>query len=116
MSLPYRPLFHLENEALILIEIRRLDLPPTEQDPGRLYHWLLFDKGTRQLQKLDFESMSAGAAVQERVFRQGRLQFTAQAGTYAPRGGGPPLALRVQPPAALPAPLASAVLAYLRAQ
>ncbi|SHJ57932.1 hypothetical protein SAMN02745146_3424 [Hymenobacter daecheongensis DSM 21074] len=112
MPLSYRSLFYFESATAILLEIKRLDLPG-EQDPNKLYHWLMFDKATGTLHPQDFVSMQAGAEVQEREFRQGRLRFTEQSATYVAHATGQALELAAAQPAQLPAALAQAIEAYL---
>ncbi|GAA3928963.1 hypothetical protein [Hymenobacter algoricola] len=115
MPLPYRPLFYFESEAAILLEIKCLDLPG-EQAPGRLYHWLWFDKATQALQAQEFVSMQAGEPEQAREFGQGSLRFTAHRATYAPHDGSPAHHLTAAQPTELPMALRQAIREYLDAQ
>ena len=114
MLIPYRPLFLLEKDSIYIVEIKRTDLPG-EQNPDQVYHWLKFDNKSQQLQKLAFVSMNSQPDVEERTFRQGKLQFTTETGTYTDQGTGQQQDLRVQNPAELPEDLTRAIAAYLRA-
>ena len=116
MPLPYHILFYLENDSFILTEIKRLDLAPDEEDPGKLFYWLLFYNSTEVLRKLEFVAMDSQPDAQEREFQQGRLRFTPQAGIYQSYATGQTLALQVRRPDVLPPALADAVMAYLPTQ
>jgi hypothetical protein len=110
MSFPYRLLFLLEAESATIFEIKRLDIQ--SQNPGHLYFWLYFDHASSQLSQLNFELMTTQAGEHLREFTQGRLQFNATAGTFAPANGGPALALRTVTPPVLPAALETALFAF----
>jgi hypothetical protein len=114
MPVPYHWLFFLENDSISIVEIKRTDLPG-EQNPDKVYHWLLFDKDTQQLQKLAFVSMNSQPTLQERTFQQGQLQFTTETGTYTDQETGQRQELRVQHPEVLPEDLTRAIAAYLQA-
>lgn len=105
----YRPLFLLEADNFFLLEIKALEVK--SEDPAEVYFWLHYDRARRTLQKLEFVSMTDQGEQQERVFRQGQLQFGPQAGTYTAAGAAP-LALRRQPAGPLPAELDEAIQRY----
>jgi hypothetical protein len=110
MTFPYRSLFLLEADTATVFEIKRLDIQST--NPGHLYFWLYFDNASGRLSQLDFESMTTEDGEHQREFAQGRLQFNATAGAFAPVGGGPTLALRTVTPPMLPAALETALFAF----
>ncbi|TGE14085.1 hypothetical protein [Hymenobacter elongatus] len=114
MPVPYRTLFFLDNATTSIVEIKRLDLP-TEQDPGLLYHWLLFDKATQNIIKLEFLSMNSLPQVEEREFAQGSLRFDPQTGAYTSATTGQTQQLAASRHTALPQPLAQAAEGYLQA-
>lgn len=114
MPIPYLWLFFLENDSICIIEIKRTDLPG-EQNPDKVYHWLLFDKKSQQLEKLAFVSMNSQPNVQERTFQQGQLRFTAEAGTFTEQQTGQQQELKLGRPAELPEDLTRAIDAYLQA-
>ena len=108
MPLPYRILVYLENSFFVVTEVERLDRPD-ERDPGRRFSWLLFYKASAALRPLDFVSKDVQPDAQERMFRQGRLRYTAQGGVYQSYGTGQTSQLRVGSPAELPPALAAAL-------
>jgi len=62
-------LYCFDSDTYMLFEIKlKLD---NETDKSKLYHWLLYDKNSYIIKKLDFISMSE----KERVFTQGILKF-----------------------------------------
>ncbi|PJJ59834.1 hypothetical protein [Hymenobacter chitinivorans] len=115
MPIPYRLLFFLDNATTSIIEIKRLDLPD-EPDRGKVYAWLLFDKASQALTKLDFVAMNSQPEAEERQFAQGQLRFSLREATFQPAASpADDEALLVCPPTDLPPALAAAVDTYLQA-
>lgn len=110
----FRVLFLLQSSALTLLEIRRLDLPDSAPK-GALYRWLRYEAATETLTALDFVSMHAAPPLEERQFRQGTLEFSAEVGTFRP-ADDPAAAytLTLSPAQELPPALAAQVAALLR--
>jgi hypothetical protein len=113
MPVPYRTLFFLDNATTSIIEIKRLDVPE-EQDPGVLYHWLLFDKAARALTKLEFLSMNSLPQAEEREFEQGSLRFDQHTGAYTSASTRATQQLAASRHSELPQVLARAVERYLQ--
>ncbi|MCC2545423.1 hypothetical protein LJY25_03120 [Hymenobacter sp. BT175] len=113
MPIPYRTLYFLDNAATSIVEIKRLDLPDVET-PDHLYHWLLFDKATRSLTKLEFRSMNSLVHAEEREFEQGSLRFDQHSGAYTSADTGLTQQLAASRHTALPQVLASAIAGYLQ--
>lgn len=74
-------LYYLENPSISIFEIKRTDLPE-DADISIIFHWLMFDKQTLSISKLEFISMDRTENVEERFFAQGYLKFNAQEGTF----------------------------------
>lgn len=81
MSSKYKTLFQFENQELVIIEIKRLDLPETAS-LNEIFHWLHFEKGSKSLVKLWFRSMDSSTEIEERFFEQGYLKFNSGEATY----------------------------------
>ncbi|WP_231463670.1 hypothetical protein [Pedobacter sp. Leaf132] len=81
MSSKYKTLFQFENQELVIIEIKRLDLLETAT-LNEIFHWLYFEKDTKSLIKLWFRSMDSSNEIEERFFEQGYLKFTSTEATY----------------------------------
>ena len=67
-------MFYLDSRELTLIEVKRND-KPQEKNKSKVYFWLLFNKSTDKIEKLDFVSMQSSKEKEERIFRQGKLNF-----------------------------------------
>ncbi|MCZ4281545.1 hypothetical protein O4H49_12200 [Kiloniella laminariae] len=80
----FKVLFHLSNETIDIVEIKRLDLPDTEEK-SELFHWLLLSD--KHFQRLSFVSMSVTGDRQNRCFREGLLEFTDSKGRFTPVPG-----------------------------
>ncbi|TGE29253.1 hypothetical protein [Hymenobacter metallicola] len=113
MPVPYRTLFFLDNASTSIVEIKRLDLPD-EQAPDVLYHWLLFDKASRRVTKLEFLSMNSLPQAEEREFEQGSLRFDQHTGVYTSATTGQAQQLAASRHTELPEALATAVEGYLQ--
>jgi hypothetical protein len=108
MPISYKTLFLLEADTFSLVEIKLLDVQ--SDDPAEVYFWFRLDKDSHTLQKLDFVSMSKDGDEQRREFKQGKLAFDEQAGTYSTEAGNVPL--RTQTATAVPAELDDAIQRY----
>ena len=109
----YRLLFLLQNPAATIFEIERLDLAPTAPKNER-YYWLHYEAATATLTPLDFVQMRSDPPLEERQFRQGKLQFSAAAGTFWPAApSAVVLPLEAAATLTLPAQLADRVTAFL---
>ncbi|WP_157230779.1 hypothetical protein [Kiloniella laminariae] len=110
----FKVLFHLSNETVNILEIKRLSLPDTAEKSER-FHWLLFSE--EYLQRLSFVSMSVTGETQNRCFREGLLEFTDNKGRFTPvpgcgkRSGAQELMVHL--PEKIPAKLCQAVENYL---
>ncbi|PMD91455.1 hypothetical protein BWI97_21785 [Siphonobacter sp. BAB-5405] len=111
--LPFQTLFHLLDETIDLIEIKRLDLPD-EKDPSQLYYWLLIRD--TQIQRLTFVSMTRNETSQERVFEEGLLHFDTEMALYTDLDTLETHRLAVQNPAILSEALGNHIQNYLTAQ
>lgn len=74
-------LYYLENTEHCILEIKRKDLPQ-DSELAEIYLWLIFDKKSSQIQRLNFRSMDSLGDVQERFFDQGYLKFNNEKGTF----------------------------------
>ncbi len=77
----YETLFFLENDFIALFEIKRLDMAEST-DFSQRYQWFFLDKRLQSLNKLTFVSMTNEGERNERIFRQGTLQFNTMQGTF----------------------------------
>jgi len=80
IKLPYKILFHLENESIDILEIKRSGI--TENDKSKLYHWLLYNKVNDMIYKLNFQDMRSVEGKEYRKFDEGELRFDKKKGTY----------------------------------
>ncbi len=64
-------LYCFENSEAIVAEFKRTDLQDTE-DLEALYHWMYFNKSSKELHRLNFKSMEQ----KKRGFMEGSLNFT----------------------------------------
>lgn len=74
-------LYFFENKQIIILELKRTDLP-IDAVKSDIYKWLLIDKDTTVITPLDFLSMKSGEHQQERFFRQGYLSFDSDHAVY----------------------------------
>jgi len=74
-------LFLLDNFYLAIIEVKRNGLPETAIAEER-FHWIRYDKETRQTARLTFRSMDSSGEVEERYFEEGFLKFNGTIGTF----------------------------------
>jgi hypothetical protein len=74
-------LYHLESEALSILEIKQTDLP-IDAPKSDIYKWLSYDKLTNKVVQLIFNSSDSSEDIQERYFEQGYLKFNRQSGTF----------------------------------
>ena len=74
-------LYYLENPSISIFEIKRTDLPE-DADISIIFQWLMVDKQSLSVSKLEFISMDRTENVEERFFAQGYLKFNAQEGTF----------------------------------
>lgn len=111
--IPFQTLFHLLDETMDLVEIKRLDLPD-EKNPNQLYYWLLIRE--TQLQRLTFVSMIRNEISQERVFEEGLLHFDTEMALYTDLDTLETHRLAVQNRAILSDALEKRIQNYLTAQ
>jgi len=110
MKTSFKILYYLDSNFLSLLEIKRTDLE-TETDKSKLYHWLILDKRTNQIQKLDFVSMNTSGREEERIFKQEKLQFNFNEGIY--EGKSQTAELKVLLTDTLPKPVINTIEKYL---
>lgn len=79
MNNKYDIVFCLENDSLIVIEIKRLGMPEGTEKT-KIFSWLLFVKDTCSLERLIFKSMSREPGNEVRGFEQADLQFGTEKG------------------------------------
>lgn len=77
----YQILYFFEGEGLIIMEVKRNDMPDGA-DLAEIFHWLYLEKISGSLVKLWFRSMDSSADIEERFFEQGYLKFNAREATY----------------------------------
>lgn len=80
MNSTYKILFLLENEEIIIAEVKRTDLADAPKD--QKYHWIFYDKAGDSVEKLSFVSMNSSEDLQERTFVQGELKFNNSEGAF----------------------------------
>lgn len=68
-----KTLFLLSNADVLIFEIKHQDIQT--DDLTKVFYWFLYDLNTDQLQRLHFVSMSKDGTEQQRVFKEGKLQF-----------------------------------------
>lgn len=81
----YRVLYLLQSPKLIILEIKRLNLPDTAP-ADQVYQWLHYLPATEQLTPLTFVAMHSAPPFEERQFAQGSLRFSSIEGTFQPVG------------------------------
>lgn len=75
-SSAYQYLFCFADESVCLAEVKRSDLP-SDAPPGKVYHWLYWDRRRGAMTRLLFKSMGEEGGQQLRQFVQGSLRFDA---------------------------------------
>ena len=85
MNHSFKTLYLLDNEKFIFIEVKRTGLTD-EKDPAKIYFWLVYEKATEKIQRLQFVSMHSDEHEEQRVFKQGILKFDSQKGHYLENG------------------------------
>lgn len=69
-----KALYFFDNQDFSLIEVEKLDC--LDHEPlDKKYFWLMWNKKTKRLQRLEFTSMEKAKDYQTREFRQGKLKF-----------------------------------------
>ncbi|WP_071145125.1 hypothetical protein [Bacteroides ihuae] len=86
MENPYKVLFFLENESVVIAEIKRTDLPDTAT-PDMKFRWVRYVKKSTFVEIFTFRAMNATDELQERWFEQGELKFTKSEGTFEDADG-----------------------------
>ena len=86
MENPYKILFFLENESIVIAEIKRTDLPDTAT-PDMKFHWVKYVKKSALVEILVFRAMNTTEELQERCFKQGTLKFTKSEGSFEDADG-----------------------------
>ena len=77
----YQILFFFEGEGLVILELKRNDMPEGA-DLAEIFHWLYLEKQSQSLIKLWFRSMDSSADIEERFFEQGYLKFNSREATF----------------------------------
>jgi len=77
----YQILYFFEGEGLIIMEVKRNDMPD-DADLSEIFHWLYLEKQSGSLIKLWFRSMDSSADIEERFFEQGYLKFNIREATF----------------------------------
>ena len=111
-SRAYEYLFCFAGGTSCLAEVRRRDLP-SAAPPGRVYHWLYFDRPSGSVTRLLFEAMGEEGGRQTRQFAQGALRFDAVEASL--KLEDPAIEAELAAVPAAPADLDAAVRAYLAA-
>lgn len=75
-----RTLFHLTNDKLDIVEIKRNGI--VNEDKSKLYYWLLYDKKNDMLTHLEFSSMGTKNGNEFRAFTEGSIEFSDKKGIY----------------------------------
>lgn len=83
-KLNFKVLFFFENEKVAIIEIRRNNT--TDNDPAKVYQWLVYDKINDMLSKLDFKSMQSTDNKEYRTFESEALEFDKKSAIYTENG------------------------------
>jgi hypothetical protein len=76
-----RVLYYLKGSGICLVEVKHTDLK-NEPDKSNIFFWLLMEKQTGTIKKLDFVSMNSEEGKEQRQFLQGKLSFNFQGGIY----------------------------------
>lgn len=74
-------LFAFESDEFIISEFKRTDVDPS-LPPEHLFYWMLFDKSSRLITRLDFVSMDSETDLEKRTFKQGQLEFNHSKATF----------------------------------
>ena len=77
----YHILFYFEGEGLVIVELKRNDMPEGA-DLSEIFHWLYLEKQSQSLIKLWFRSLDSSADIEERFFEQGYLKFNMREATF----------------------------------
>ena len=107
----FKTLFHLSNDEIDIIEIKRLGFPP-DSAKSLLFYWLLIRKETVP-ERLTFMKMSDGNKNQSRDFKEGVLIFNDTAGNYTPTKSEKSYRLDVITPPSLNSELIQIIENYL---
>lgn len=81
MQIVFDTLYYLDSKEISILEIKRLD-QPAGSTVDQIFHWLLFNKETKQIQHLTFRSLDSSSVLEERFFVEGFLKFSETEGTY----------------------------------
>lgn len=76
----YKLLFHFENDKAAIVEIKRNGI--VEQDPAKVYQWLLYDKVNDMLSALEFKSMTSDNGKEFRTFNSANLEFDSKSAVF----------------------------------
>lgn len=76
----YKLLFHLDNEKIEIVEIRRNGI--LEEDKNKIYVWLLYDKVNDMISRLEFVSMKSSENKEYREFENSKLEMDKVSGIY----------------------------------
>lgn len=76
----YKVLFHLDNEKIEIVEIRRNGI--LEEDKNKVYVWLLYDKVNDMISRLEFVSMKSTENKEYREFANSKLELDKVSGVY----------------------------------
>ncbi|WP_419903015.1 hypothetical protein [Kiloniella sp.] len=110
-SLNFKTLFHLSNDTVHIIEIKRLGLPG-DSDKSLLFYWLLIKKGHLP-QRLTFQGMAENGENQTRDFKEGKLCFGDEIGEFTESGNRTSHQIDVITPPTLSSSLNQSITSYL---
>lgn len=77
---PFKVLFCFENDAQLILEIKRTDIQ--SDDKSLVYKWLKIAKDPEQIQTLSFRAMEALGENQVRTFAEGTLTWNANLASF----------------------------------
>ncbi|MEX0595013.1 MAG: hypothetical protein WD512_00825, partial [Candidatus Paceibacterota bacterium] len=79
-------LYSFESDSLIISEFKRKDVKES-RPPEERFFWLLFNKESKKLNRLDFVSMESEKSIEKRTFSEGNLAFTSSNGYFQDDSG-----------------------------
>jgi len=103
-------LYYFENDALTLVESKRLD-SSTSASLSDVYKWTVFEKDAGTFSSLSFRSMNKIENEEFRSFKEGELSFTSAAGEF--KYQGQTISLKLLKPDALPKDFRKSLETYL---
>jgi len=80
-------LYAFENESMIVAEFERKNIE-ANLVPDKRFFWLIFDKIQKSLKRLEFVSMDSNKQLEQRIFKQGTLEFNSSQANFKNSEGG----------------------------